>query len=353
MPTIKGDQFLTYRDLMSGLKGDKTFDHDIVELMLRENPMLEHMIIKEANDGTSNKTTIRTGLPSATWSAFYEGVQASKGSKQQIRNTAGLLKSKIEIDALMYDQAPNKSALLYDEVAQHSEAMMNEMADALIYGNIKDNPRKFNGFMTFLPEYGNYVDGNGNWKMATDPDDTAYYVINGAKYTSPSGSARRSILLVGWGTKAVSCFYPQGAKGGLQKGEFKKVDVDDPVKGGTYEAYRQYFTWQLGLDVRDFRYVGRIANIELDHMLDASGQPDYIELLRHLRARVKSGGVRQCLYMDKLVLEGLETLLARKTQGNAMTFIQLQEHNVPALYGIPVFTTDTMRVNEAAVTAKA
>lgn len=353
MPTIKGDKFLTYRDLMSGLKGDKTFDHDIVELMLQNNPILEHMIIKEANDGTSNKTTIRTGLPTATWSAFYEGVQASKGSKQQIRNTAGFLKSKLEIDCDLYDQAPDKSALLYDEVSSHSEAMMNEMANALIYGNIKDDPRKFNGFMTFLSNYGNYIDGSGNYVSATDDDVPSYYVINGAKYSSPSGSARRSILLVGWGNKAVSCFYPRGSKGGLQKGEFKKVDVEDKTKGGTYEAYIQYFKWQLGLDIRDFRYIGRIANIELDHMLDTSGQPDYIELLRHLRARVRADGVRQCMYMDRLTLEAIETLLARKTQGNAMTFSQLQEHTVPTLYGIPVFVTDAMKTNEAAVSAVA
>ena len=343
MPTIIGNQFLNYRDLMSGLKGDKSFDSDIVELMVQQTPMLDDMVISEANDGTTNRTTVRTGLPDATWRRFYKGVQASKGAKQQIRNTAGWVGSKLEIDAELYDNAPTKdakSALLFDEVSQHCEVLSNEMQAQLIYGSLADNPDAFNGLMNTYSEVGS---------SGMDDRVASNYVFSGAKASSPSTSALRSILLVGWAQKSIRTFYPQGTKGGLRKGEFKKVDVVDASNGGTYEAYRQYFNWTLGLDVRDYRYAGRIANIESDYMLATSGQPDYVELVNQLVARVRGDGVRQVFYMHKRTWEDLRILLARKTMTNAIQKKDVMERPTQTLYDIPVRFCDAMNVNEAFV----
>ena len=340
----KGAYVLTYRDLMSRLKGDKTFDSEIVEILTEQNPMLDDMVISEANDGSSNKTTIRTGLPNAAWTAFYEGVQGSKGSVKQIRNTAGMLESKVEIAKGMYDQAPDKSALLRDEIEQHSEAMMNEMADCLIYGKIATEPKKFNGLVNFFSTLGG----------ATSTDDTLskHYVFSGKSASQTSTAALRSIWLVGWGQKSIRCFYPRGSQGGLKKGEFKLVDVtnpDDTTK--TYEAYRQYLSWQLGLDVRDYRYAGRMANIQADEMFNTSGVPEYVEILRRMVTRVRSGGVRQVWYMDKLTWEAVGVWLARKTMTNAIGFKDLQERPTETLFGIPVRICDALNSNETEVTA--
>lgn len=340
----KGTYVLTYRDLMSRLKGDKTFDSEIVEILTEQNPMLDDMVITEANDGTSNKTTIRTGLPDAAWTAFYEGVQGSKGSVRQIRNTAGRLQSKLEIDAALYDQAPDKSALLRDEIEQHSEAMMNEMADCLIYGKIVTEPKKFNGLINFFSSLGG----------ATSTDDklSKHYVFDALSSSQASKAALRSIWLVGWGNKSIRAFYPRGSQGGLKKGEFKKVDVVNAADTSkTYEAYRQYLEWQLGLDVRDYRYAGRIANLQSDEMFDTSGVPEYIEILRRLVARVRADGVKQVWYMDKLTWEAVGVWMARKTMSNAIGSKDLQERPTETLFGIPVRICDALNTNETEVTA--
>ncbi len=339
---VKGNTVLTYRDLMSGLKGDKTFDHEIVELMVQQNPILDDMVVTEANDGTSNKTTIRTGLPTATWRQFYEGVQASKGSKQQIRNTAGQVASKLEIDAQLYDQAPDKSALLFDEIEAHSATMMNEMADCLFYGNIGTEPKKFNGLCNFFRTLGGAT--------STDDTESKHYVFSAKSTTQASTAALRSIWLVGWGNKSVRCFYPRGSKGGMQKGEFKKVDIT-ATDGSSYEAYRQYLYWSLGLDVRDFRYAGRVANLQSDEMFDTSGVPEYIEILRRMMTRVKSDGVKQVWYMDRLSWEAVGVWLARKTMTNAIGFKDLQERPTETLFGLPVRICDALNTNETEVTA--
>lgn len=340
----KGTYVLTYRDLVSRLKGDKTFDSEIVELMLEMNPMLDDMVISEANDGTSNRTTIRTGIPDVAWTAFYEGVQGSKGSVKPIRNTSGRLMTKIEVDARMFDQAPDKNALLLDEVGAHSGAMMNEMQDCLIYGKIATEPRKFNGLVNFYSTLGG--------TSSTDDRVAKHYVFDAKSSSQASTAALRSIWLVGWSQKSIRCFYPQGSKGGLQKGEWKKVDAyDTALTGGTYEVYRQYMEWQLGLDVRDFRYGGRIANLQSDEMFDTSGVPEYIEILRRMITRVKDDGVRQVFYMDKLTWEAVGVWLARKTMTNAIGFANLQERPTQTLFGIPVRTCDALNANETEVTA--
>ncbi len=339
---IKGNTVLTYRDLLAGLKGDKTFDHEIVELMVQQNPILDDMVVTEANDGTSNKTTIRTGLPTATWRQFYEGVQASKGTKRQIRNTAGQVASKVEIDKKLYDQAPDKSALLRDEIEAHSATMMNEMADCLFYGNIGTEPKKFNGLTNFFATLGG--------ASSTDETESKHYVFDAKSTTQASTSALRSIWLIGWGNKSIRCFYPRGSKGGLEKGEFKQVDITES-DGSSYEAYRQYLYWSLGLDVRDYRYGGRIANLQSDEMFDTSGVPDYIEILRRMMTRVRSDGVSQVWYMDRLTWEAVGVWLARKTMVNAIGFKDLQERPTETLFGIPVRICDALNTAETAVTA--
>jgi len=81
MPAF-GNTVITLRDLSSGLKCDKTFDHEVVDLVVQQNDILDEIPFVEANDGTSDRTTIRTGLPNATWTAFYEGAQPSKGQNK-------------------------------------------------------------------------------------------------------------------------------------------------------------------------------------------------------------------------------------------------------------------------------
>lgn len=337
----KGTNVLTYFDLASRLKGDKTFDRDIVEILLEENPMLDDIVIAEANDGTSNKTTIRTGLPEVAWVSFYEGVQGSKGSVKQIRNTCGRVITKLEVDAALWDQAPDKTALLNDEVTSHAEALMNSMADCLIYGKVSVEPKKFNGLVNFYSKYG----GEGS----TDDRVSSHYVFNAKSTSKASTAALRSIFLVGWSQKSIRGFYPQGSKGGLKRGEFKKnIDADDPA-GGTYEVHRQYLEWQLGLDVRDYRYGGRLANIQADHMFDTTGVPDYWELLRRLATRVRSSGVRQAWYMDKLTWEAVGVWASRKTAENAIKYGDLNERIPHTMFGIPVREADTLNTNEEEV----
>lgn len=337
---VIGANFITMRDLASGLKADGKLDHEIVELLAQNNEILDDIPWVQANSGPNNKTTMRVGLPAAIWRKAYQGVPASKSEKQQVVNASGQISTKLEIDKKLYDADPNKTAFLADEISSHMETMGNEVADAFFYGNLKDNAAKINGLNTFYDTVGS---------AGMDSKLPSHYVFNGAKAANPSGANRRSIWLINWGNRTMRGFYPQGSNAGISRSEFKTSDVTT-TDGGTYEALRQYFYWDVGLDVMDFRAGGRIANIELDAMLLASGQPNYLELIDQLEARVKNpGNTKRVWYMSSLVFQNLRTLFGRATRGNAIEYKQVDQRMARTLFGYPVRTCDVLDTDEDAV----
>ena len=56
---------------------------------------------------------------------------------------------------------------------------------------------------------------------------------------------------------------PKGSQVGLQHTDKGQVTIEDiDGSGGRAEGYRDHFRWDIGLSLRDWRYVVRIANID-------------------------------------------------------------------------------------------
>lgn len=327
----------TLRDLANGLKEDKTFDPDIVELCLEANPILQDVVVKEAA-GENDRTTIRTGLPTPTWVAYYDGVQPAKGSKKQVSNAAGRMKSLIQVDADMADDSPNKSAEMADEAFAHAEAMGQDFCDALFYGNVKTNAKKFNGLAPIYLTYG-----------GTDRQQSSFYCIaSAARSGSPDNSALRSIYLVGWGRMGAYCFYPKGSKGGLQRDALKKERVTQS-DGTRLDMYEQMFTWTAGLTVKDFRTCGRICNIESNNL--ATLDKDIGEEMLKLLTRCRKSGVKQVFYMPPTVYEWLCVKTRRQVLATTFGFKDIGGEQVLTFMGVPIRQCDALETNETAVTA--
>lgn len=340
MATI-GNQYITFRDINAGRLPSGQFDREIVEVIAKENPVLDDIVWKECNKGREDITTIRTGIPEAVFRAYYEGVQGTKGSKKQVANSCGTLSTAIEMEGRLYEDTQDKAQMLLDEVQIHADSMGQGAAAALFYGDIKDNPKGFNGL---AKTFGAYA------KTSSANDESAYYVLNGAKASNPSTSMCRSIFMVGWGQRSAHGIYPQGTGMGLRRGKLRDVYVPDP-EDNTKKLlmYIQEMNWDIGLNIRDFRYCGRIANIEADAGLATSGQPDYVELIQRLTCRVKQNGVKPCLYMSRSVWEIVTTAFFRKTAGNAVKYGDLSQRLLPTLMGFPVGVCDALETNETAV----
>lgn len=363
------DNALTLRDYAARLdpKGEK-FNADIINLIYQDNPLLAEMPVVEANDGSSNVTTFKVALPEAQWVGLREGVKTSKGGVTSVRNTAAHLSTMIEMSQREYDRAPDKNAFIADQVADHIEAMNQKANGALVYGSTADNPRAINGLFMHMKECG--FDLKGVVGGVHDAKKPAYYICNGggalagtdkdsngqfgditcqSDVSAMSGLNLRSIGLVGLGTRTISMFYPQGTKAGIVKGAWKDHETLIDDNGGKYEGCLQFLDWDLGLNVRDWRYLSWMRNIDLDTLEKRGFESWYKTALRRMKTRIgegKTDGVKLQWVMSRPVWEGVQTIFERLTMSNAVGFTQLEDIKTETLWGIPVRTLDIMNINE-------
>lgn len=352
--TANGTRALTYPDFVKGLDAKGNFDHRVINLAVRANEMLDDITVVEANNGTALETTFRTETPKPVWIQYYGGIPSNKGSKAKLKVSCGRMGTKIIVDKKLFDDAADKDAVLADEVQSAQDGMRLEMGNMLVYGKLADNPLGFNGLHKHYSAYGT---------DEVDDTESAHYVLNALKAYSGETAAEDagkesrlgSIDLVGWSPNTITCFHSQHHKqGGIEITPKRVVDIVDSDAGAdaTYEAYLQYFYWELGLAVRDFRYGGRICNIQRDYMLTGTDRgQSYVELIDRLSMRVHDQGVRQAFYMDKQMWENVCVLFSRMTRANAITFQNVEGRKEKKLFGVPVRIQDAMKVNEDKVLA--
>src|SRR6266704_3787458 len=141
---ILGATALTYADWAKRLE-DNFKVATIIELLSQTNEILDDMLVVEGNLPTGHKTTVRTGLPQATWRLLNYGVQPGKSTTAQITDTIGNLETYAVIDKDLADLNGNTAEFRLSEVRGFLEGMTQQMASTLIYGNLGVNPERFMG----------------------------------------------------------------------------------------------------------------------------------------------------------------------------------------------------------------
>ena len=242
--------YLSLADLYSR-RGGHTGIAKIIEMLAKDNPILQDAPAMECNMGTYHRTTMRTALPSPSWRILNQGTARTKSRTNQIDDTTGKLEDWSQVDADLVDIAVDKAQFMLSESAAHLEGMNQAAATALFYGNTNTDPEQILGL---APRFNSTTAQNGN------------QIISGGG----SGSDNMSIWFVGWGENTCHLLYPKGTTAGLNHENKGKQIVYDS-SNNPYDAYVNKFSWHIGLSVRDYRYVVRIANIDSsDLTVDAS-----------------------------------------------------------------------------------
>src|SRR5271156_6963506 len=70
----------------------------VIELLGQTNEMLTDMLWMQCNDGAGHTTTVRTGLPAATWRLLNYGVPTSKSTTAKISDGIGMLETYSVVD---------------------------------------------------------------------------------------------------------------------------------------------------------------------------------------------------------------------------------------------------------------
>lgn len=330
MMAIIGSNAVTLADWAKRLDPNGKVDK-IVEILNQQNEVLEDMLWVQGNLPTGHKTTVRTGLPAVAWRMLNYGVKPGKSHTKQITDTCGMLESYCEIDKKLADLNGNNSQFMLSESWAYLEAMNQEMAKTLFYGDTSLFPAKFIGL---APRYSRLT------REAADQEDSSDYVIN----AGGTGSKCTSLWLVVWGDVGLHGVFPKGSKGGLQQENKGQVTLEDP-EGGRYEGYRVHFSWDCGLTVRDFRQTVRIANIDTTKLATTDIVGYLVEALEKVH-NLKAG--KPVIYGNKTVLTALRQQI-RKSDNVHLSLDTVAGKRVLSFDGVPVRRVDALVNTETAL----
>jgi hypothetical protein len=312
----------------------------LIELLAQTNQILGDMVVVEGNLQTGHRTTVRTGLPSATWRMLNYGVQPSKSSTAQITDTAGMLEAYAEVDKALAELNGNSAAWRLSEDRAFFEAMNQAMAQTLFYGDLTTNPERFLGL---APRY-----------AASSGSASAANVIK----AGGASTDNTSIWLVCWGPNTVHGFYPKGSKAGLQRQDLGEQTLLDAA-GGKFQGYRTHYKWDLGLSVRDWRYVVRICNIANSTLATAGDSTDTsANILKYMLMALNylpaQGMGRPVFYMNNTVKMYLECKLINTKAGAANPWLTMKDLTdgsgyVTQFMGVPIHRCDQITNAESLV----
>jgi hypothetical protein len=345
---ILGATALTYGDWAKRMD-DGYRVATIIELLSQTNEILEDMMVVEGNLPTGHKTTVRTGLPQATWRLLNQGVPNAKSTTAQIVDTVGNLETYSVIDKDIADLNGNTAEFRLSEVKAFLEGMSQQVASTLIYGNQFINPERFSGLAV---RYSTVTAANSQ---------TAANVLNGGG----SANANTSIWITVWGSDTLHASFPKGKITGLQHRDMGEWPVTDSGGVNVYQAYRDHFKWEIGLTLRDWRYTARICNIDVNALTGVSAANLINLLVRGLyrlptqpvsagtiqtsdTPEVRADMGRTIIYCNRVVRTYLDLQAMNKTN----VLLRLEEFDgkpVTTFRGVPVRTCDAILNNETNV----
>lgn len=311
----------------------------ILEILNRYNPILTDMLVKEANDGTGHKTTVRTGIPQAAWRLLNYGVPKVKTTTAAVRDTTGMLEVYAECDKDLANLSGNQKAYRLSEAEGIMEGMSQQMAETVIYGNTALNPERFLGLSA---RYSTGVVANAA---------SAANVFNAG---GADAAHNTSAYLVTWGERATHGIFPKGSQAGLRHQDLGEQTLFDDA-GGMYQGYRDHFKWDLGLTVRDWRQNARIANIETDELADMTKVKALLKLMIDASEALpisgedaNAGGGRRVWYVSKSVRSALRWGILEKVSAN-LTWGDWYGKRVMMMDDIPVRRLDAILETESVV----
>ena len=320
----------TLADLARSLDPDGSIAQ-VVEILGQVNEILDDMTFIEGNLPTGHRTTIRAGLPTPTWRKLYGGVLPSKSSRVQVTDSCGMLEAYAEVDKALADLNGNTAAFRLSEDKAHIEGMSQEVAQTLFYGNEGTEPEAFTGL---APRY--------NSLLAENADN----IVN----AGGTGSDNSSIWLVTWGPDTCHAIYPKGSRAGLQHKDLGEVTIEDvDGTGGRMQAYRTHYRWDVGLSLRDWRYVARVANIDVSDLNTLANTKNLVTWMIQASERIPVlGRGRACWYMNRTLREKLRLGMVEKAI-DGLSWETVAGKRVMVFDDIPVRLSDAILNTETAV----
>ena len=332
MSTLTG---VSYADFQSRLGPDDKVS-TIIELLKQTNRIMDDIIMVEGNLPTGHVTTVRMGLPSVTWRLLNYGVQPSKSITSKIQDTCGMLEAYAEVDKALADLNGNTAAWRLSEDRPFLESMNQAMATTLAYGSILTYPERFTGIN---PRY-----------AATGTVSTVSTYNTVSAYGSASGADQTSMHLIVWGENTVHGIYPKGSKVGFEHDDLGRVTLtDDQTPAGKFEGYRSHYKWDMGLCVRDWRYVVRICNIDTS-AITASGTVDLFSAMIDAYERIPDVSMGTPVFYCNQTVRSWLWKQARTNTNTLLNVSNPEGKPVLSFLDVPIKRNDSLLNTESVIT---
>jgi len=305
MATAVGNTYLTLLDYAKREAPGGGID-EIIEVLAASNPIIADANVIEGNLLTGHRSTQRTTQPTGAWRKLNYGVAKEKSTTVQMDDTCGMLEAYSYVDVDVASLGGNEAAFRASEDNAFIAGMNSTMATALFYGNVLTDPEKFHGLD---PRYNSVSDPAGA---------SSTQMIEGGGGDDDSNT---SVWLITWGPQTCTLMYPKGSQAGLISEDLGRQLVLDSGATNSFLAYVTRFQWKIGLVLRDYRYVIRIANIDVDELTSsgASGA-DLLDLMvdaYYARPTVDLGNMAKTFfYCNKTVAKFLHKQAQNKSNVN-------------------------------------
>lgn len=331
---VIGNTYLTLADLRRRTDSDDQIAQ-IIELLAQTNSVVQDAMVEACNEGSSHLTTVRTGLPEPTWRMLYQGVQPGKSTTAQVRDVCGSAEAWSEIDEKLVKLSKNPARLRLSEAVSFLEGLNQGMEQTVFYGDQATAPAKFTGF---APRFNSLSAASGS--QIVDAGGT--------------GSDNTSIWFVGWSPNTVHLLHPENIPAGLQR-EDKGVQTKTLSDNSVLDVVREKFTWDIGLSVRDWRYISRVANIDVSDLsitaaTGANLMDQMVKAYWKLHRRKLTGG-KFAIYCNATVMEYLDHQSRRANANVHLTWDEGNGDSEPVLKfrGMPIRQSDAILNTEARV----
>lgn len=305
----------------------------IIELLSQRNEILDDMTFMEGNLPVGHRVTVRTGLPAVAYRLLNAGIVAGKSTTAQIDEQAAMLEAWSEVDVDLAKLNGNINQFRLSESKAFIEAMNQQFAQTLFYGNNGTAPEQFTGLS---PRY----------SLSTAPNGDNVIKAGGA------GSDNTSIWLIVWSDESVGGIFPKGSVAGLQHDDYGEQTLHNVggVTGARMRAYQERWQWKGGIAVKDWRYAVRICNVDISDLNAANVKTiiNFMEQALETVPELSSG--RPAFYMNRTIRRFLRREIRESVgTGGGLTYDNVAGKRVLTFSEVPVRRCDQLLNTEALV----
>lgn len=313
----------------------------VVEILNKTNEILDDAYWVEGNLPTGNRTTIRSDIPHGTWRKFNYGVKPIKSNTAQVDDVCGMLEARTLIDVKLAKLNGNAKEFMLSESVAVLEGMNQDLASTLFYGDVVAYPDRFNGLAMRYDVLG-----------TPSNKPTANNYLNQVIGCGGSGDDQTSVWLVVWGPNTVHMFYPKGSTQGIESQDLGEIDAYDS-DGGVYRAFANRFSFTAGLTVRDWRYVVRIANVDVAAIAADTTFAEHKKLYHAMITAMNTIPIlsmgRPCFYMNRAVKNILDIAATEKSNA-ALKMEEVFGKRQTTFWGVPLKQCDALLLTESPLT---